>query len=317
MILRGVDFGRVWGASGVQGFFGEGYRFHKLFGPLGPNFEGLTFVAKTTTLEPRLGNLPLDDHYQPHEWWPRCIKVKFFRGAVLNAVGLSGPGARALFFAGCWQTRQEPFCLSFMAVSDGLEHRLDELRQFLLLLRSFLPTFKGPLPALQINLSCPNVGHRSTSLLLEAEESLDLVKSFDLPVAILIKLNLLASVSVASAIAKHPTCDGLVVTNSLPWNAYPNRINWVKLFGSATSPLADLGGGGLSGAPLLELVCDWLIGAREEAKITKPICAGGGILTLGDARLLLALGADAVSLGSIAILRPWRVRKIIRVINTP
>ena len=52
--LRGIEFGNVLAASGVQGFFGEDYWFHKL---TRPNFSGVTFVSKTATVSPRPGNL--------------------------------------------------------------------------------------------------------------------------------------------------------------------------------------------------------------------------------------------------------------------
>jgi len=57
--MRGIDFGPVWGASGVLGFFGEGYWYHRYWKPFGLNFSGVTFVAKTTTLKERSGNMPL------------------------------------------------------------------------------------------------------------------------------------------------------------------------------------------------------------------------------------------------------------------
>ena len=114
MILRGIDFGCVHGASGVQGFFGEGYWFHKV--PIiGPNFNGMTFVAKTTTLNAREGNMPLKSDYTPRDMFPKCVVVKPLSGVVLNAVGLSGPGAKALLDTGLWQRRsKKPFFISFI-----------------------------------------------------------------------------------------------------------------------------------------------------------------------------------------------------------
>src|SRR3989344_7751324 len=38
MKLRGIEFGRVWGASGVLGFFGEGYWFHPYLKRFGLDF---------------------------------------------------------------------------------------------------------------------------------------------------------------------------------------------------------------------------------------------------------------------------------------
>lgn len=46
--------------------------------------------------------------------------------------------------------------------------------------------------------------------------------------------------------------------------------------------------------------------------ITIPIIGGGGILKKADVDLLYQCGADAVMIGSVAILRPWRVRGIIK-----
>ena len=45
MKLKGIPFGNVFGASGVQGFFGEGYWFHPYLKPFGLDFGDATFVA--------------------------------------------------------------------------------------------------------------------------------------------------------------------------------------------------------------------------------------------------------------------------------
>ena len=124
MKLRGIDFGNALGASGVQGFFGEGYWFHKI--PfIKPNFTGMTFVAKTTTLLPRKGNMTLTRHYTPKNLFPRCVKVKFRRAVMLNSVGLSNPGLGALLATGQWQKRTNPFLLSIMSLADTTQQRLE------------------------------------------------------------------------------------------------------------------------------------------------------------------------------------------------
>jgi phosphoribosylformimino-5-aminoimidazole carboxamide ribonucleotide (ProFAR) isomerase len=70
----------------------------------------------------------------------------------------------------------------------------------------------------------------------------------------------------------------------------------------------------LSGAPLLELVIDWLCQAQC-AGIKKPINAGGGILCPRDVERLHGMGASSIFIGSAINLRPWRVKKIIRKAN--
>src|SRR3990167_10121613 len=106
MRLRGIWFRPVATAAGTQGFFGEGYWYHPLWKRLGMTFKQCGFVAKTTTLQMRVGNMPLQaDGITPQHMFPRCIVVSLRKGVVLNAVGLSGPGARALLDDGRLQRR--------------------------------------------------------------------------------------------------------------------------------------------------------------------------------------------------------------------
>lgn len=308
MLLRGINFGRVLDASGVRGFFGEGYPHHRWCRPFGLDFTGSTFVAKTTTLSPREGNMPLKGDFSPKEKLPRCVVVKPIRGVVLNAVGLSGPGASALLKDGRWQKRTDPFFLSFMSVEKRAEDRLTELRVFVELLRTRLQDFQAPI-GLQINFSCPNVGLHAEGLVAESLAALSVAAKIGIP--LMPKFSVLLPLDAAKHISSHRSCDALCVSNTLPWGALADSIDWKAIFGSATSPLADLGGGGLSGRPLLRLTKQWVRAARL-CGITKSINAGGGILSPDDALSLLTEGADSIFVGSAAILRPWRVREIIR-----
>ncbi|HTM68846.1 MAG TPA: HisA/HisF-related TIM barrel protein [Candidatus Binatia bacterium] len=308
MRLRGIDFGPVLDASGVRGFFGEGYAHHALWKPFGLSFEGSTFVAKTTTLGPREGNMPLGADLRPKELVPRCVIAKPLKGVALNAVGLSGPGAKALLETGRWQARTEPFFISFMSVAPSAAARQRELEDFICLCMEHLGGFQAPV-GLQLNFSCPNVGIDPSRLIEEVAWAL---RTASLPrVPLMPKFNVLLPPEAAAEIAGLPACDALCVSNTLPWGALPDRIDWQGLFGSATSPLAHLGGGGLSGAPLLPLTGAWVRAARA-AGVRKPINAGGGILRAADVDTLLDAGADSVFIGSMAILRPWRVARAIR-----
>lgn len=310
--VRGLNFGPIWGASGVQGFFGEGYAYHRLLRWLLPilfSFKGLTFVAKTTTYQARLGNMPLQesDGITPKKFKPGCIVVMFWLGVALNAVGLSGPGAAALFGKGLWQERMGTFFISFMSVATTPDKRFDEFRHFVNMLKAELPRFKG-YPGLQINFSCPNVGLEIETLLSEVMTFLDLAMTLGIP--IVLKFNTALPIELAKKICQHPACDGLCMSNTIPWKDFPENLR-LRYFGTTTSPLEKLGGGGVSGAPLLPLVVDWVTQARA-AGITTYINAGGGILHPRDVMALKAAGADSVFLGSAVFLRPWRVRAIIK-----
>lgn len=313
MILRGIDFEHILGGSGTQGFLGEGYWYHKYLRPFGLDFEGSTFVAKTTTLRSRAGNLPLEeDGITPRERFPKCVKVYFRKGIVLNAVGLSGPGAEFLFKDGRWQKIKNPFFISFMAVGESFEMRYLETINFAILLKKFLPRFNASV-GLQINGSCPNVKIDALKPAEEMKKMLEILSAY-VSIPLVPKISVLMSVETAKEIADDPNCDALCVSNTIPWGALADKINWKKLFGTDVSPLVDLGGGGLSGKPLLPIVAEWVANARKLG-ITKPIIAGGGILSPYDVDVLKDAGASSVSVSSAAILRGWRVKKIIRRAN--
>lgn len=314
MRLRSIDFGNVFVASGALNFFGEGYPFHRLLKLLfhrGFNFTGATFVAKTTTLDPRPGNMPLRTNLQPRQIFPPCIKVDFLKAVIINAVGLSGPGAKYLLSLGKWQKREKPFFISFMAVGVKKEDRLREARDFADLLRDQLGNFQTEI-GLQINISCPNTRHNPNDL---AEEAIKYIQIFNfLGIPIDLKINAMMPIRTAELICATGLIDSITVSNTIPWGELPERIDWLRLFGVKESPLAKFGGGGLSGAPLLIIVGDWIRRARG-AGIETPIVAGGGVLRASDVDYLLKCGADAIAIGSVAILRPWRVESIINRAN--
>lgn len=309
MHLRGINFGHVLNASGARNFDGSGWWYHGVVGWMGLDYTNTTFVAKTTTFGARAGNMPLQG-LQPVERSPDCIRVYPWKGMALNAVGLSGPGAEALLQSGIWHQQEKPFFLSFMSVASTRFERIAELMHFVELLSRHLP-FKAPV-GLQLNFSCPNVGLDPQKLIDEMKESLDIASTLDIP--LVPKINAVFPQEVAFLLEVHSAFDALCVSNTIPWGQLPNKIPWKELFGSDTSPLAKYGGGGLSGAPLLPIVTKW-IGHLRESGFEKPIIGGGGILSVEDADRMIEAGANAVELGSVAMLRPWRVRSIVRHVN--
>ena len=310
MQLRGIDFGNVFGASGVQGFFGEGYWFHKMWHLFGLNFNGMTFVAKTATLLPRKGNMLLTRHYTPRYPFPGCVKVKPFRGIMLNSVGLSNPGLGALLGTGEWQKRTKPFLLSIMSLAETPKKRLEELRIMVETIGFVKDGFSAPF-GLQINLSCPNTGHDPRELIGESARVLEIAASLGVPV--MPKYSIVsAPIQAVRELNDHSGCDAICVSNALlfGWQG----IDWHNTWGSKTSPLAKLGGGGLSGKTLCPLVCEWIARLRD-AGFTKPINGGGGILCSEDVNRYHGAGASSIFLGSVAVLRPWRVETIINQAN--
>jgi dihydroorotate dehydrogenase len=290
MKLRGIDFGHVFNASGARGFSGEGYWFHSLVPGL--NYKGSTFVAKTTTLEPRKGNMLLDIDHRPFDYFPDCIVVKMREGVALNSVGLSGPGILPLIDKWSkWLDAPTPYLISVMSVAPTPEERLEESRSLFASLQPWLNTGPRGRVGLQINFSCPNAGLDPNHLISEVSRVLDESEKLNVPT--MIKLNALVSVDVAHLMSAHTGCDAIVMSNTIPWGQLDDRIDWKGLFGSDISPIAKYGGGGLSGKPLLPIVTDWIRAARVKG-LAKPLIGGGGILSKEDADRMLDAGANAI-----------------------
>ena len=311
MILRGIDFGYVMNASGARNFFGQGYWFHPKLRPFGLDYTGSTFVAKTTTLLKRDGYTSLVwTNLQPQELFPQCIKINVMRGAVLNAVGLSGPGACELLRREGWQTRIDPFFISFAAVGATADERLKEWQQFAFLLLTHLSSFHAPI-GLEMNFSCPNKGIVEKPFVDEILAALHIMSVLGIP--LVPKLNVLVPPAIGLQIAEHQACDAICQSNTIPWDSVPDTIKR-KFFGRLTSPLKKYGGGGLSGPYLFPLVMAWIHEARALG-LKKPIVGCGGITSVLRADMMIDAGANAIQLGSVSITRPWRVKSIINVAN--
>jgi dihydroorotate dehydrogenase len=324
MRLRGIDFGYCWDMSGVRGFFGEGYTYHKFLKPFGLRFAESTFVSKTATMESRRGpdfgepgNMRmLEDGITPAEFKPDCIRVDFRNQVVLNAVGLSGPGVVKLFEDGRWQARTEPWVLSFASTAKTVEGRVWDFQAFLDMLRFYRPKFRAPI-ALQQNFFCVNVEvvHEIEATIEEAWRCFELASTILPDLSQVPKLSVLVPPEATLRLTSHPACDGVCVSNTVLWGQLPDRINWKKYFDhSGVSPLAHLGGGGLSGKDLLPPVLEWVQSARGLG-LEKPIAAGGGVLAPRHADYVLHAGADAVAVGSMSLLRPWNMQRTINRAN--
>jgi dihydroorotate dehydrogenase len=311
VLLRGIEFPTVYCAPGARGFFGEGYPYHRWASRLGMRWEGTGFVSKTITWYQRDGNMRLNADLSPVERLvPLCMVIKPLSGHVLNAVGLSGPGAEAAIDDGRWQARTEPFMISFMPVGSSPEARLEETRLFVGLMYHALPGFQARV-AIQLNCACPNTGHPSNQFYTEVSTTLDLLGGIGVP--IVVNFNPTVPGEVLSVTAAHYACDALWIGNTIPWG--DPRIDWLRLFGTQESPLsrrrlAIPSGGGLSGPACLPHTVSKVLEARQLG-IDLPIIAGNGIQRAGDIRLLHAAGASGVGLGVVAMLRPWRMKSII------
>lgn len=325
MRLRGIEFGPCWDAPGVRGWMGEGYWYHRLpFVRKWLKMEKSTFVSKTTTIPDRIppkdGIMPIASTlpWAPLEPFPRCIWMNFSSKRTVNAVGLSGPGAATLLIHGLLDVRRDerPFQISFMSVALTPEERLDEFKKFVGYVCQCWP---GTEFGVQINLSCPNAGLNPAHLVKEAIAMLDAAQPLvDLGIPIIVKVNLLAPIPTVKEISAHPNCDALCTTNAIPFGSLPEQIPWKQLFPRG-SPVKrrnpNHGGGGYSGPELLPMVARYIRRAQD-AGVTKPWNAGGGIRHARDVEYLVAKaglmrGRDSIFFASAAMVCPKNVPGII------
>lgn len=268
MQLRDVYFEPVLDASGVRGLFGrEGFWFHHLplMGESWWDFSGSVPVGKTMTLNPTAGNMPLQKMYpfQPKKWFPRCIWFSLRHGIALNAVGLSNPGSLVMLY-----NTPHPPVISFMPVSGTAESRLEEVRAFVQQVQAVVVLDgsvgrHGVCTAIQLNLTCPNTAHDPRVLVHETAAMLDVLMMLEIP--IMVKVNVFVTPEAVRGIAAHDACDAIVCSNTIPFGAtvpgLVRQVPWDRYFPDGISPLQRRGfvqAGGLSGAPLLPVVCEWL-----------------------------------------------------------
>lgn len=311
-------FGPIFCAVGARGFFGEGYPFHPYWRYAGMTWKRTGFAGKTLTLEPRRGkkfdeegNMPLrDDGLTPEELFPRSIWVDFKNGGrMINAVGLSNFGADFYLRTGRYHSINEPFFLSFMPVAKDPSGREAELKTFCQLLVRYFP-FRAPV-ALQINFGCPNTGHDPSEFYAEICTLIDMAKSL-LGIPIVANTNALMPTAILIETAR--IADALWIGNTIPFGdkGAGRYIDWSR-FGEI-SPVRKRGlpaDGGLSSPECLPLTLEKVRDLRNGG-VTIPIVGGNGIRTTEDLKKLYRAGCDAVSVGSLGVVKPWRMGGIIR-----
>ena len=92
-----------------------------------------------------------------------------------------------------------------------------------------------------------------------------------------------------------------------------NTVPFGMVYLDKISPMANVGGGGVSGKPIFWQAYDYNKGLREKVKI--PIIMGGGVTDLASVREYFAIGADAVSICTVALRQPRIASEILELFN--
>jgi len=265
-------------ASGALAFDGRGWAWEwplRWLGFLDPSL--FTVVAKTLTIEPRQGNL---------RWFNPFRCIRFLPNGTVNAVGLSNYGIDR------WCREVGPrIRRSEIAMICSIHGNADELAAMAKRLNDF------DLVGLEINASCPNVSDiqrtDSSAIVAECQAVREVSR---LP--IVLKLSVVHDVeTIASAVS------GLVEAFSI------NSVPWSTVFPGRPSPLARLGGGGISGQAAQPFT--WQLVRRLATASQIPVIAPS-VWRFEDLDRARRLGAGAVSFGSLFLRYPWRPTQFVR-----
>ena len=260
-------------ASGALEFDGNGWPWEQPLrwcGLLDPHL--FTSVIKTLTRHPRRGNLKL---YKP---WT-CVRL--IKNGALNAVGLTNPGIE------WWCKEIGPTIDSkkIPLIGSILSDDVSELGEMAEMLNP------SDLVGLEINASCPNT---KSDLLTHTQKVIDQVLRVKEKSRFPLILKLSVVHDVETITKELEGCVEAFSINSVPWSTlYPN----------SKSPLAKLGGGGVSGKAAQPLT--WKLVKKLHALSSTPIIAPS-IWSFEDIATARELGANAISFGSLFIRYPWR-----------
>lgn len=274
-------------ASGALAFDGKGWPWERPLKWLGA-FDPFLFtcVIKTLTYNPRKGNLRWYN-YSPFG----CIR--FLQGGTVNAVGLTNPGIDWWCKKIGPMVKREHGALVGSIFSDAphASEAVNELVRMTWMLGRF------DLVGLEINASCPNAGH---DMIQNAEHVVRCCKAVKEKSRFPIILKLSVMHDIRNIILG---IEGVVEALSI------NSVSWIHIFPRRRSPLAHLGGGGVSGKAAQPFTWELV---KRLVEITSIPVIGPSMWEFDDIRRLREMGAKAISFGSIFLRYPWRPTLFVR-----
>ncbi len=266
-------------ASGALAFDGRGWFWEwplRWIGLIDPKL--FTIVTKTLTRYPRKGNLRWS-----HPW---SVVKKVGREGIVNAIGLTNKGIE-------WWVREvaphipEEFKIVVSIEADDEKETVEMIE----ILRG------QKILGIELNLSCPNTpstDQKTTEKILSICQAACEASPFPL----IAKLSYTHDyLKIAAALGKKIEA---VSINSIPWQA---------IHGDRPSPLAQFGGGGVSGKSIQPF--SWKMVA-EISHTTKIPVIGPSVWDYDNIEKLFKRGAMAIGFGSIFVHHPWQPTLFVR-----
>ncbi|MAF27365.1 MAG: dihydroorotate dehydrogenase [Gemmatimonadota bacterium] len=259
----------------ASGAFGSGGDYHGLI----DNALLGGFVTKSVTLHPRRGN--------PH---PRVAETP---SGMLNSIGLENPGIDR-FLRHEWVAASAEPCAAVLSVAGGTPEEYAEL--------CAKAEAVGTVPAIEINLSCPNVkeGGRTFGADPGAVEGILRRCRAETSAFLVAKLTPNADPAAVAEGAEAGGADAVSLINTLIGMAIDVERKRPKL---------AMGTGGLSG-PAIRPVAVAMV-HRVHRAVGIPVIGIGGIASAEDALEFLLAGASAVQVGTALFTDPGAMGRII------
>jgi dihydroorotate dehydrogenase (NAD+) catalytic subunit len=158
----------------------------------------------------------------------------------------------------------------------------------------------GPLfRALELNFSCPNSEEAIAQNVVQALQCTRKVRSLYPQLYLIAKLSICHPYEFARELERIGV-NALHAVNTIPYNI---------VFPLQRSPLGEVGGGGVSGGPAFELAYKYNQELRP--KVGLFLIMGCGVTSRDDVRRCFDLGADAVSLCTLALRKPREAARIV------
>ncbi len=264
----------------ASGTFGYGLEY-KDFVPL-EKLGGI--VVKGTTLHPRQGNP-----------YPRMAETE---GGMLNCVGLQNRGVDYFCQHTYPQLRDIPtnfiVNVSGSTPEDYAEcaARISELEA---------------IPAIELNISCPNVKHGGMAFGTSIEGAKSVVRAVRKAYGKTLIVKLSPNVTDIVAIAKAVEDEGADAVSLI------NTLMGMAIDAEKRQRILSIGTGGLSG-PAVKPVALRMVWQVAHA-VSIPVIGMGGITTATDAVEFLLAGASAIEIGTANFLDPAVTLKVIQGID--
>lgn len=257
---------------------------------------GTTVFTKSATRFRRRGNfIPAN----PLTW--RYIRRLPGMG-MLNAYGLTNDGVAAcaadIRVAGDLGLKVIPNI--YPEFIKGTDTAIQETMEAVAIYhRSLGPHFK----ALELNYSCPNSEEAIAKNVVQALQCTRKVRSLHPDLFLIAKLSICHPYEFAQELERIGI-NALHALNTIPYNI---------VFPLQRSPLEKVNGGGVSGGPAFDLAYKYNQELRPRVGVF--LIMGCGVTSRDDVKRYLDLGADAVSLCTLALRRPREVARIVLTYN--